>query len=202
MAKANWVNINPSSGNGDATVNVSATQYTGRLARSSNADFNGVGMDTPAVLAILQQSKSEFVNFGESVYSVSNESGSVIISGLSNSSELTFSIQTGGSLSISLPDTFTADGSIVENGGSIPNDIGASHQYTFSFTIDYPENVTVQELTAIINVVTAEGLSASTIISQSPAPPELTLTPSSVTINSNGDAVTVQVSSNTSWTVE
>lgn len=36
MAKADWVNVNPSSGNGNKTVNVSSkAEHTGRIARST-----------------------------------------------------------------------------------------------------------------------------------------------------------------------
>lgn len=36
MAKANWVKVNPASGSGNATVNVSSTnEHTGRKARTT-----------------------------------------------------------------------------------------------------------------------------------------------------------------------
>ena len=59
MAKANWVKVNPASGSGDATVNVSSTAaHTGRTARTTTLTWKAANVQD-VVRTVSQAGKPE-----------------------------------------------------------------------------------------------------------------------------------------------
>ena len=89
MAKANWVKVNPSSGSGNANVNVSSTaEHTGRKARTTTLTWKAANV-TDVVRQVSQAGKPEYVDIADSASS--DKAGKVVtISGVSNSAKLTF----------------------------------------------------------------------------------------------------------------
>lgn len=198
MAKPTWVTTQPSSGTGNGSVSVTATQYTGRTQRSGSLTYKANGVDD-VVQAVSQKGKAEFVTIGNA--SATKTGGSVTITGKSNSSKLTFALGTGD-ITISLPSTYTAAGKSATSGTAISGDPGSSAEFEFSLTVTVPANTTIAAKSRQITVTTAGGQSATSTISQAAGDPTLSVSPTSVTLEADGSAVSVTVTSNTSWTVE
>ena len=65
MAKANWVKLNPSSGSGNATVNVSSTsEHTGRNARTTMLTWKAANVAN-VVRNVSQAGKPEYVDIAD-----------------------------------------------------------------------------------------------------------------------------------------
>lgn len=198
MAKPTWVTTQPSSGTGNGTVQVSATAHTGRVQRTGELTYKADGADD-VVQSVTQKGKEEFVTV-ENV-SASKAGGSVTVKGKSNSSKLTFALGTGN-ITITLPNTYTAAGKSATNGTAINGDPGASAEFEFSLAVTVPANTTIAAKSRQITVTTAGGQSATSTISQAAGDAALEVLPASITLEADGTAVEVTVTSNTSWTVE
>lgn len=198
MAKPTWVTTQPSSGSGNGTVQVSATAHTGRVQRTGELTYKADGADD-VVQSVTQKGKEEFVTV-ENV-SASKAGGSVTVKGKSNSSKLTFALGTGNII-ITLPNTYTAAGKSATNGTAISGDPGASAEFEFSLAVTVPANTTIAAKSRQITVTTAGGQSATSTISQAAGDAALEVLPASITLEADGTAVEVTVTSNTSWTVE
>lgn len=200
MAKASWVNVNPESGNGNKTVNVSSnTEHTGRSARSTVLTITAANVE-PKTVSVTQQGKPEFTNNNSDTATAVKGGQNVTISGISNSKKLTFSLGTGD-LSISLPISYTAGGITTNNGVEITGDPGATAQYNWSIVITVGENTTINSLSKQI-VVTDEGGNTDTcILTQAAGDAYLTVSKTAIELTYQGTAVSFNVESNTSWTI-
>lgn len=125
MAKPSWLTVNPSSGSGTKTVANSATEHTGRVARTGSVAVQAVGVSESKTYSVTQSPLAEFVSFDEGTsMSAGKESGTVTITGMSNAAKLTISL--GAEVTdITLPDTYTANGVSTTNGSNITGDPGA-----------------------------------------------------------------------------
>lgn len=203
MAKPSWLVVNPLSGSGNGTISNSSTAHTGRVARTGTVTVQGVGVSTPSTYQVTQTPKAEFCSFDNgSGMSAPKAGGPLTIAGKSNSSKLTFSLGTGGDISISLPGTYSANGTTTNNGTAITGDPGAIAEYPFSLALTLPANTTINEKTKNIIVTAAGGQSAQITVTQAAGDATLTVSPAAVTIPQDGSAVSVTVTSNTTWTVE
>lgn len=198
MAKPSWVTTQPSSGTGNGSVKVSASAYTGRTQRSGSLTYTADGAED-VVQTVSQKGKAEFVTVQNA--SATKAGGSVTITGKSNSSKLTFALGSGD-LTISLPGTYTAAGKSATSGTAISGDPGGSAEFDFSITISVPANGTIAARSRQITVTTAGGQSATSTLTQAAGDPTLSVSPNAVTLEASGEAVTVTVTSNTSWSVE
>ena len=68
--------------------------------------------------------------------------------------------------------------------------------------VTVPANTTVEAKSRQVTVTTAGGQSATSTISQAAGDAALEVLPASITLEADGTAVEVTVTSNTSWTVE
>jgi len=204
MAYASWLTPSKVSGSGNDTVNVSASSSnTGRNARTTTVTFKAANCEDVA-RTVSQAGKPEYVSFDNATASVAKAGGSVTITGKSNSSKLTFSLGTGGTLTITLPASYTAAGVSTNNGNAITGDPGASAEYAFSITIsNIAANTTISALTKQLIVTNNAGDTATCNISQAAGDPTLSVTPASVDLPWDAStSATFTVTSNTSWTVE
>lgn len=201
MAKADWVVVNPSSGSGSKTVNVSSsTEHTGRNARSTVLTITAANVD-PVTVAVNQQAKPEFVENTSDTATANKEGQNVTISGISNSKKLTFTLGTGD-LPISLPDTYTAGGVSINNGSEIGGDPGATAQYNWSIVITVPANSATSEKSKQI-IVTDEGGNTDTcVLTQTAGSATLSASKTTVDLTYQGTAVSFDITSNTSWTIK
>ena len=200
MAYASWVTPSKTSGSGNDTVSWSATEHTGRTARTTTATFSASGVESKT-LSITQSGASEFVTI-DATATVAKTGGSVTISGTSNSPKLTFTETGTDNIGITLPSAYTANSVSTNNGAAISGDPGATQAYAFSITIsNIAANTSTSSKTSQITVTPDSGTAAVCNITQAAADAYLTISPDSITIPAAGTAQSVSVSSNTSWSI-
>lgn len=199
MAKANWLGVNPASGSGNGTVNMSSVAaHTGRTARTTTATFKANGV-TDVPVTVNQAGKPEFVTIAENA-AATKAGGNVTIAGKSNSTKLKFTLGSGA-LTISLPASYTANSVQTNNDVAITGDPGAAAEYDFSIVITVPVNGGVTELTRQITVTDAGGHTDTCNLTQAAGDPKLTVSKTVVDLTWEGTAVSIAVTSNTSWSV-
>lgn len=207
MAYASWLTPSPTSGSGNGSVTVSASVYTGRVARATAMTFKAADCaDVP--VTVNQTGKTEFVSIQQAASVVKAGAQALTITGTSNSRKLTFSLGSSPTLVLTLPSTYTAAGITTNNGavigeGTAQEDPGASQQYTFSITFsNIPENTTIEALTAQLVVTANGGQSDTCTITQAAGDAYLRVEPVTITLAADGSQTgTAAVYSNTSWVV-
>ena len=204
MAYASWANPSKTSGNGNDTVSWSASAHTGREARQTTATFAASGVESKT-LTIIQSGKTEFVSFTDATAAVDKAGGTLTITGISNSSKLTFALTGTNGIGLVLPSSYTANSVSTNNGTAITGDPGASQQYAFSITFsDIGENTTISSKTSQLTVTPNSGSSAAATcnITQAAGDAYLTISPNSITIPAAGTpAQSVTITSNTNWNI-
>ena len=197
---SSWVNPNKVSGSGNDTVSWSASERTGRTARQTTANFSASGVETK-VLTIIQAGKSEFVTI-DSAAAVSKNGGTLTITGRSNSSKLTFSLTGNNNIGLVLPSSYLANSVATNNGAAIVGDPGAEQEYEFSITFTgIGENTSISSLVSQLTVTANNSATATCEITQAAGNAYLTISPTTINLTAAGTAVSVSVSSNTSWTI-
>ena len=207
MSYAAWLNPSKTSGSGNDTVNVTAlTDNTGRNARSTNMTFKAANCDD-VVRQVIQAGKPEFVNIA-SAAAVSKDGQQVLtIEGTTNSKQLTFSLASGGTLSLTLPSTYTANSVQTNNGAEIAGDPGASAEFPFSIQFtDIAANPNVTAKSVQLIVTDYAGHTATCTITQAAGDATLEVSPATVNLDWNaateGTSASFSVTSNTNWSIE
>lgn len=200
MAKASWVKTTPSSGSGNATVNVSSNApHTGRVVRTTVLTWKAANV-ADVQRTVNQAGKPEFVDVADAASA--EKTGKVVtISGMSNSRKLTFSLGTGD-LSITLPSSYTANSINTSNGANISGDPGASQEFAFSISITVPANTTTSAKTRQIIVTDEAGHQDVCLLTSVAGDAFITIAEGVIELDYLGTAVAVKVESNTNWTVE
>lgn len=200
MAYAPWVTPDKASGNGNDSVAWTGSPHTGRTARTTNATFAASGVESKG-LTIIQAGKAEFVTI-DATAAVDKTGGTLTIHGVSNSSKLTFSLTGANGIGLVLPSSYKANSVNTNNGASIAGDPGAVQEYAFEITFTgIAENTSVSSLLSQLTVKTNNNQSAVCDITQAAGDAYLTISPSTINLTAAGTAVSVTVSSNTSWTI-
>lgn len=78
---------------------------------------------------------------------------------------------------------------------------GAQNEFAFSIELEFPLNDTIDEVVRTLTVTANGGQAAQIAIKQAAGDARLSVNPLEITIPQDGSAVSVQVTSNTSWTV-
>ena len=200
MAKANWVNVNPSQGSGNATVNVSSSsEHTGRVARTTILTWKAANI-VDVVRAVNQAGKREYVDIDDAA--TADSGGKIVtISGESNSTKLTFSLG-AGDLSLVLPESYIANSTPANNGQAINGDPGAATKYEFSISIQVPSNTTTEPQTRQIVVEDAAGNRDVCLLTLASGDAYITIAEGDIELDYLGTPVAVVVESNTTWTIE
>lgn len=200
MAKADWLKVQPASGSGDATVNVSSYgEHSGRVARTTILTWKAANV-ADVKRTVNQAGKPEYVDIADSA-SADKEGKNVTISGVSNSKELTFSLGTGD-LQISLPSSYTANSVSTQNGVAISGDPGALAEYNFSIVINVPANESITPKSRQIIVTDEGGHQDVCLLTSAASDAYVTIAEGDIELDYKGTAVSVAVESNTTWTVE
>ena len=200
MAKASWINVSPSSGSGNATVNVSSVSpHTGRLARTTVLTWKAANV-TNVERTVSQAGKPEYVDI-EDALAVDKIGRNATITGVSNSAALTFSLG-DGDLEIMLPDVYTANSVSTSNGTAISGDPGASAAYNFSIAVKVPVNTETKTKTRQLIVTNEAGDSDICLITSAAGDAYVTVQSGIIELDHLGTAVPWTVQSNTSWTIE
>ena len=200
MAKANWVKVNPSSGSGNVNVNVSSiAEHTGRVARTTILTWKAANVAN-IERTVSQAGKPEYVDVVDAASA--DKAGKVVtISGVSNSKKLTFTLGTGD-LTITLPSSYTANSVSTSNGANISGDPGAVAEYNFSISITVPANTSTTAKTRQIIVTDEGGHQDVCLLTSAAGDAYVTVAEGVIELDYQGTAVTVEVKSNTSWTIE
>lgn len=200
MAYASWVTPDKVSGNGNDSVAWTGSAHTGRSSRTTTATFAASGVESKT-LTIIQAGKTEFVSI-DATAAVDKTGGTLTIHGTSNSSKLTFSLTGANNIGLVLPASYTAASISTNNGAAITGDPGAAQQYAFEITFTgIAENTSISSLTSQLTVKTNNNQSAVCDITQAAGDAYLTISPTTINLTAAGTAVSVAVSSNTSWTI-
>ena len=125
----------------------------------------------------------------------------VTISCISISRNLTISLGTGD-LDIALPDNYTANSVQTTNGTAIAGDPGALSVYNFSIAVTVPANTEIDPLTRQVIVTDEGGHQDVCFLTLAAGDAYLRVTEGDIQLDYLGTPVTVNVESNTDWTVE
>ena len=204
MAKPSWLVLNPTTGSGNGSIaNSSNAAHTGRVARTGTVTVTAIGVDAPVTYKVTQSPKAEFVSFDNGAeMAVSKEGGEVTVSGKSNASKLTFSWATKARVAgdVDIPTTYQANGVTTDNGVEIIGDPGATAEFPFSVTLNFPLNDTIEEIVKNLVATTTGSISAQIALKQAAGDAYLRVDPIEITLTAEGTPVSVNIESNTSWT--
>ena len=207
MAHASWLVPSKNSGSGNDTVNVTAgSNNTGRNARSTNMTFKAANCED-VVRQVTQAGKPEFVTLQATAAVDKAGVVTLTISGTSNSSKLTFSLASGGTLPLTLPSSYTANSVATNNGAAISGDPGGTAEFPFSIAFsNIAANPSITAKSVQLIVTDNAGHTATCTITQAAGDPTLSVSPASVQLDWNaateGTSASFAVTSNTNWTIE
>lgn len=202
MAKPSWLSVTPTSGSGNGSISNTGTVHTGRVKRTGTITVQGGGVTGASTYTVEQTPLIEFASYTEGTTISAPKTGGVLtIVGKTNSSKLTFSLGTGGDIILTLPSNYLVNGTSTTNAAIITGDPGAVSEVPFSIEFTIPANVTLAEKTKNIIVTTAGGQTAQITIEQAAGEASLSVSPTTIILTQAGTAVTVNVTSNTTWTV-
>lgn len=203
----NGIVVDPSTGSGNTELKVKAqTPNKGnRVKQTAEFTVTAPGVDTPKKFIANHLPAAEFVKFDNgSSQAVDKTGGVVTITGKSNSSKLIFSKGSGSIITEDISSVkYQANGSGTINGVEIDGDPGAQAFFAFTLTLNAVENETVDEKTQQIIVQGAggSGVTATITLNQTAGDPTLEVNPTSIDVPQDGSEVSVQVTTNTTFTV-
>lgn len=202
----NGIIVNPSTGSGDTTLKVKAqTANRGnRVKQTATFTVTAPGVTESKQFTANHLPAAEFVLFDNgSTQAVDKAGGKITITGTSNSSILTFTKGSGDIVTADITALdYTANGSDATNGVEIADDPGASAKYAFSIELDATANDTIDARTQQITVKAAStSVTATITLNQTAGDPTLEVSPTSVDVPQDGSEVSVQVTTNTTFTV-
>lgn len=201
MAKPAWLTVTPMSGSGNGVLQNKGSVHTGRNVRTGTVTVTAAGVAQPKTYKVTQEAKPEFISIDNGADMAADKSGGkVIVNGKSNSAALNFS-WVGDELEATIAESYTAGGTSTANGEGISGDPGASAEYSWSVELTLPANETVEQVDRTLKVDNGSSISQQIVIEQTAGDATLSLSKTEITIPADGSAVSVNVTSNTSWTV-
>ena len=182
--------LTPKTGTGNAKVSISCSERTGRVATSPvtfTAKMNGFSVSKS--VSVVQKGKPEFVTVNNSAVAVDKKGETVTITGVSNTSKLSFSCAAD---EVTF-NSYTANGASATNGVAIAGDPGASAQYAFSIPVTISANTTESSKRYTMTVTTESEEVATVVFTQiaSDFTYDLTLTASPTSIQASGGTTTI-----------
>lgn len=217
MARASWCLINQQTGtitgSGNSTLPVKAsTANTGRKQRSTTITGVASGVTPNPTVSVVQAGKplfAEWQDSGSAVTDITTDKTekTLTLTLKTNAAKLKFSVvsDTGGMLGEPTIDTMDVGGTTVQNDTDITGDPGLDAEFSVTIKVNIKLNGTVSARSATLSVVPKtydeEGSAVQLQINQSAGEATLKLSPSSITLNWNGDAQNITITSNTSWSL-
>lgn len=199
----NGITVDPSTGSGNTQLSVSATADRGnRVTQSATFKVATPGDGPSEQFTANHVAAAEFITPTSMSPAVPKDGGNVTITGTANSPIITFAKGSGEIVDGEIATiSYTANGSAATSGTDIPNDPGATAKYTWSVSIPTTENPTVETRSQTITI-SGDSMEPVTItLQQAVGDAELSLNPDTVNIPQAGTAQTVQVTTNTTFTV-
>ena len=178
-----------------------STRFWKILVRSGVVTVTAVGVAQPKTYNVTQEAKPEFITIDNGADMAADKGGGkVTVTGKSNSAALTFA-WVGDDLEATIAAQYTAGGKSTDNGAEIEGDPGATAEYAWSVELTLPANETVDQVDRTLKVSNGSSVSQQIVIQQTAGDATLSLSETAITIPADGSAVSVNVTSNTSWTV-
>lgn len=182
--------LTPKTGTGNAKVSISCSERTGRVDTSPvtfTAKMDGFSVSKS--VSVVQKGKPEFVTINNSAVAVDKKGETVTITGVSNTSKLSFSCA-ASEVTFS---SYTANGASATNGVAIAGDPGASAQFAFSIPVTVSVNTTASSKTYTLNITAAGGQKTAVVLTQlaSDFTYDLTLAASPTSIQAGGGTSTI-----------
>lgn len=199
----NGITVDPSTGSGNTQLSVSATADRGnRITQSATFNVATPGDGPSQQFTANHVAAAEFITPNSMSPAVPKDGGNVTITGTANSPIITFAKGSGEIIDGEIATiSYTANGSAATSGTDIPNDPGATAKYTWTVSIPTTENPTVETRSQTITI-SGDSMEPVTItLQQAVGDAELSLNPDTVNIPQAGTAQTVQVTTNTTFTV-
>lgn len=200
-----YVICSPGSGSGDTTLNLNAkvANLGNRLNQTDNFTITAPSVTPNKAFAAILQAAAEFVSWDDGAEaSVPKAGGSVVLDGMSNADTLTFSKSAGAIIAADISAiSYNANAAAAKSGTAIPGDPGATKKYAFELTLTAVANTTISERTQQITVTTKGSKTATITLKQAAGDPYLNIDKTSVNVPQDGSAVTLQVTTNTTFTV-
>lgn len=199
----NGITVDPSTGSGNTQLSVSATADRGnRVTQSATFKVATPGDGPSEQFTANHVAAAEFITPTSMSPAVPKDGGNVTITGTANSPIITFAKGSGEIIEGEIATiSYTANGSAATSGTDIPNDPGATAKYTWTVSIPTTENPTVETRSQTITI-SGDSMEPVTItLQQAVGDAELSLNPDTVNIPQAGTAQTIQVTTNTTFTV-
>lgn len=202
--KQNGIVVNPPSGSGDTTLQVKAeTAHRGnRVAQTATFEVEGTGVAEKKQFVANHLPATEFIQFDNSSPAVDKGGGTISLTGVSNTTRITFSKGTGDIIDADIAAIkFIAHGAPATSGVAIAGDPGAKAKYLFSLTLTAAANETIETRTQQIIAIADGGQKVTATLNQTAGDPFIEVAPTSVDVPQDGSAVQVTVDTNTTFTV-
>lgn len=200
-----YVICSPGSGSGDTTLNLTAktANLGNRLAQTDNFTVTAPGVTPNKTFSAVLQAAAEFISFDDGAEAaVPKEGGSVVLDGISNAAMITFSKGEGDIIAADVATIdYQANGAAATSGSAIPSDPGATKKFQFVLTLTASENTTISERTQQITAATKGTKTATITLKQAAGDPYLEIDKTSVNVPQDGSGVTINVTTNTTFTV-
>lgn len=202
--KKNGIVVSPSSGSGDTTLQVKAEVVNrgNRVAQTATFEVEGTGVAEKKQFVANHLPASEFIGFDNSSPAVDKGGGIVTLTGVSNTTQITFSKGKGDIIGADITAIkFTANGAAATSGVAISGDPGAKAKYSFSLELSAAANETIEARTQQIIAAAKGGQKATATLHQTAGDPFIEVAPTKIDVPQNGSAVQVTVDTNTTFTV-
>lgn len=201
----NGIIVSPGSGSGNTELKVKAQRAhqgnrTIQTATYTVQPQGGTGKTLTANL----EAANEFVKFTNGTTQAVDKGGGIItITGTSNSTKLTFTKGSGDIVAADITSiAYQAAGKSTVNGAAIAGDPGATASYNFTLTLNAAANTTVHTRSQQITVkANSTSVTATITLNQTEGDPTLSINPETITVPQDGSEVSVQVTTNTTFTV-
>lgn len=200
MAYDSWLTPTPLSGSGNGTITNTAQIHTGRVARTTIVTVSPSVGDAKTY-TVNQTAAPEFITVSETA-SVGATATSYTVSGQSNTSKINWTVSAAGTLSPTVPSSYTANGASATNNANIPGDPGASAQFNFSGVVTFTANPTISTRTGTITLTAGaggSGLVKNIVFTQAAGASTLSINPTSATYAQAGEGKSVSVTTNSTW---
>lgn len=200
-----YVICTPGSGSGDTelTLKAKVANLGNRVNQTDNFTITAPGVTPNKTFSAILQAAAEFVSFDDGAEaSVPKEGGTVVLDGMSNAATITFSKGAGDIIDEDVASiAYQANGAAATSGVAITDDPGATKKYAFVLTLNAAENTTISERTQQITATTSGTKTATITLKQAAGDPYLNLDKTTVNVPQDGSGVTINVTTNTTFTV-
>lgn len=200
-----YVICTPGSGSGDTelTLKAKVANLGNRVNQTDTFTVTAPGVTPNKTFSAVLQAAAEFISWDDGAEaSVPKEGGSVVLDGMSNAATITFSKGAGDIIDEDVASiAYQANGAAATSGVAITDDPGATKKYAFVLTLNAAENTTISERTQQITATTSGTKTATITLKQTAGDPYLNLDKTTVNVPQDGSGVTLNVSTNTTFSI-